>query len=71
MTLLQKSVNEVEKLFHNIRYINSLKFYLAKIKGTNLVKVKKHKIVDNYVERLIEDIDKKDVLDLIYVIGDF
>lgn len=71
MTLLQKSVNEVEKLVHNIRYINSLKFYLAKIKGTNLVKVKKHEIVNNYVERLIEDIDKKDVLDIIYLLGDF
>lgn len=71
MTLLQKSVNEVEKLVHNIRYINSLKFYLAKIKGTNLVKVKKHEVVNNYVERLIEDIDKKDVLDLIYLLGDF
>lgn len=71
MTLLQKSVNEVEKLVRNIRYINSLKFYLAKIKGTNLVKVKKHEIVNNYVGRLIEDIDKKDVLDIIYLLGDF
>lgn len=68
---LQKSVADVEKLIHNTRYINSLKFYLAKINGNNRVRVKKCETINNYVERLIEDIDKKDVLDLIYVIGDF
>ena len=68
---LQKSVVDVEKLIRNTRYINSLKFYLAKINGNNRVRVKKCETINNYVERLIEDIDKKDVLDLIYVIGDF
>ena len=68
---LQKSVADVEKLIRNTRYINSLKFYLAKISANNRVIVKKCETINNYVERLIEDIDKKDVLDIIYVIGDF